>query len=66
MHNGAVLLFELVDGGVRLLFYAGPGNTGASLLFYAILADCSCFLLRYDVQPHGAFRNVLESSRVGQ
>ena len=31
MHNSAALLPELIDGGVRLLVYAG--NAGASLLF---------------------------------
>lgn len=59
MHNSAALLPELVDGGVRLLVYAG--NAGESLLFTAF-SQTVHFFLRYDVQLYGTAQNFFETN----
>ena len=48
--NSALLLPELVNGGVRLLVYAG--NAGECLLFCFILAVCSALRRHWALNEH--------------
>lgn len=58
MHNSAILLPELVDGGVRLLVYAG--NAGSCSF---LLSDCCIdFFARHDVQLYSTEQSLVGDS----